>query len=79
MGIPCILSRIPGHTDIVEDGINGVLFSSGSAIDLAEKLSATIKNTELAKNIAVQGKVVIQEKFNLSKRISQLEALYQQI
>lgn len=43
--IPVIASRVEGIPEAVRDGVDGLIFEPGSAIDLAEKLVRLIGNT----------------------------------
>ena len=47
-GLPCIASRIRGHMDLVEDGVNGFLFDLEKPEDLADKITKISLDPQLA-------------------------------
>lgn len=53
-GRVCIVSKINGSTDVVEDGVTGYLFNTGDGADLAAKVEAFIQLT--AEQRAAMGK-----------------------
>lgn len=44
MGIPIVCSRIEGNVDVVDDGSTGLLFNSGDASDLSDKLEKALND-----------------------------------
>lgn len=50
-GLPVIASNIEGPSDILTDGIDGLLFESGSDEQLAERIAILIESPELADNL----------------------------
>ena len=42
-GLPVVVSNVGGATDVVENGINGLLFESDNAVDCAEKMAEMSK------------------------------------
>ena len=46
-GVPLIASRVGGIPEIVDDGVNGVLFESGNIQDLHQQLRRAIENPEI--------------------------------
>jgi glycosyltransferase involved in cell wall biosynthesis len=51
-GTPVVVSDIPGNTELVRDGVNGLLFSVGDATSLAGKLRRAIEDGEGAAKMA---------------------------
>ena len=43
-GIPVITSKLGGNEELVQDGVTGLLFTAGDAVDLANKLKFFIEN-----------------------------------
>jgi glycosyltransferase involved in cell wall biosynthesis len=46
-GLPVIASRIPGITDLIEDGSSGLLFDAGDANKLATHIAMIAEDAEL--------------------------------
>lgn len=72
-GICVVGSDSGGPLEIIDDGINGVLFKTLDADDLAEKLMQLEKNSNLRKNYAMAGKQKALERFESQKQFEQLE------
>ena len=56
-GLPCIISdTLPGALEIVNNGVNGLVFQSGNKIDLANKLQTLMNNPGLRKKLGLQAR-----------------------
>lgn len=55
-GLPVIASNIPGHKEVIEDGVNGLLFEKENSNQLAEKIDFLIKNPEIALRMGRNGR-----------------------
>jgi glycosyltransferase involved in cell wall biosynthesis len=64
-----------GPLEIIEDGVNGMLFD-GSVASLTQKLALLYKNKALRETLAKNGLQTVKEKFNKKK---QLDKLYEVI
>jgi len=51
-GIPVIATDLGGMADLVQDGVNGLLFERGSAENLAEKMGALVREPERIRRLA---------------------------
>jgi glycosyltransferase EpsD len=73
-GIPVICSNIRGNTDLIEDGLTGVI-SKNNPEKLAKKISYMCKNdsyNQKISNIALK-KI---ENFDLKKVIEEMKSIY---
>lgn len=61
-GCPVIASDIPGHRDLVTDGVTGLLFSPGDAGQLAERISRILSDPALCETFARDARQTIEEK-----------------
>ena len=55
VGIPIITTNVPGPSEVIEDGISGVLCEVKDADDLAEKMLTFYGDADLRKNLAAAG------------------------
>jgi glycosyltransferase involved in cell wall biosynthesis len=74
-GLPVIASSSGGVPEIIDDGINGLLFPPGNAVALSEKLETLIENGNLKKTIA-ENAVRRAEMFDIKKMIEMYRKLY---
>ncbi len=77
-GIPVIGSDTFGINEVIQDGINGVLFHPGSPSDLAEKVLQIRENHSLASILVDGGKRSVRGKFSLGMQLKTLESIYKQ-
>ncbi len=75
-GVPCVLSDIPGHNDIVVDGENGFLIDPRNAASSAFQLVTLLNDSSLAGNIKDEARRILQKKFSISSRVQKLEKAY---
>ena len=73
-GLPVICSNIRGNTDLVEDGISG-LISDNTARGLAESIIKMIENQELRYRFSEESMKRIKH-FELNKNVQLVMELY---
>jgi glycosyltransferase involved in cell wall biosynthesis len=74
---PVIASNAGGITDVVEDGVNGVLVPPGDAPALARALLAMAKDEGARRRMGRNAKITVDEKFNWDKITMRLVRLYE--
>ncbi len=78
MGVPLIVSRIDGVTEIIEDGKNGILFEKGDAEDLSEKVLHLIRQSEVRQ--ALRGQAAASARtYSLKAYIQKLSEIYSRV
>ena len=50
-GVPVVASRIGALAELVEDGVNGLLFAPGNAVDLAAKIDRLWRDADLCRRL----------------------------
>jgi len=53
---PVIASNVGGLSEIIEDGVNGLLFEKENINDLREKITLLVNNREMRNNLGKEGK-----------------------
>jgi glycosyltransferase involved in cell wall biosynthesis len=74
-GVPVIASRLGGMPDLVQDGVNGLLFQAGDANDLAARMRRLIEDRSLAEQFRCQMPPVK----SIAENAQELEAIYEQL
>lgn len=64
-GVPVIASRVAGTVELIQDGINGILFPPDDELALANAIIKLIKNPALADKIAQNARKIVEENFKL--------------
>ena len=52
LGLPCISTKVSGATDLIQDGVNGLLVDVGDTKDLTNKITRLIEDKEYAYKLA---------------------------
>jgi glycosyltransferase involved in cell wall biosynthesis len=76
-GLPVVASRVGGIPELVEDGVSGMLFRSGDAAELAEKLSQVLTQAKLRDRLVLGGRQRLPGRFDLPTMAAGLEQVYQ--
>ncbi|MDO8603545.1 MAG: glycosyltransferase family 4 protein [Candidatus Omnitrophota bacterium] len=67
-GLACIAAYLKGVTDyLINDGENGLLFESGNAKALTDKLTRLLKQDAYCRQIGIRASAEISDKFSLEK------------
>lgn len=77
-GLPVIGNRIPGITDVITEGRDGLLAAPGDAEDLAGAMKALLHDVELCRSCGEQARATVERDYNLRETISSLESLYRE-
>ncbi|MAX66284.1 MAG: glycosyltransferase family 4 protein [Bacteriovoracaceae bacterium] len=77
--LPCLLSDIPGHTDLERDSKDKLFesFKIGDSKDYVAKLNALIKNDEKSKILAHKLFQKVQQHYSATQMAEKIEKIYQ--
>jgi len=73
---PVIASKAGGITDVVEDGVNGILVPPGDVPALTKAIRRLAIDKNLRKEMGKRAKKSIDERFNWDKIVNKLISLY---
>ena len=75
-GVPVVATQVGGNPEIIPDRGYGILVPSGDAKALAEALTETLSNREIALKTALRGQARVRELFSAEHMIRRIEKLY---
>ena len=78
-GKPVIGTNVGGIPDQIIDGYNGFLIPPRNAKEIAEKILWLVENPEEAKRMGMNGRKVVEEKFDINIRINRIIKLYEEL
>jgi glycosyltransferase involved in cell wall biosynthesis len=76
LGKPVVITKIPGNTDLVEDGKSGILVPPGDPASLAEAIMQIYNDESMKENMGKQAKDRMHTTFHIEKTIAELKAHY---
>jgi len=76
MGVPCVLTDIPGCREVVDHGRNGVLVPVGSPAALADAIVTVLTHEELAAQMGAAGRQKAVESFDEERIFGTVKAAY---
>jgi glycosyltransferase involved in cell wall biosynthesis len=77
-GVCVVASDSGGPLEIIDDGINGLLFKTFDGDDLAKKLALLYHDTVFRQTIADAGRVKALEMFEGEKQFAELQKVFTQ-
>ncbi len=77
-GLPVIASRIGSLSEIIEDGVNGLLFNPGDAEDLAKKVRWASTHKEEMRRMGLNARQIYEEKYSPDINYRQLLKIYKE-
>jgi len=75
--LPVIASRLGPLADLVEDGITGLLFEPGNAVDMAKKLQWAQQHPERMAQMGRNARAKYEAEFSAERNYPQLIAIYE--
>ena len=79
IGLPAIVSDIPGNCAVVTHGLNGLVVPAGDVQALAEAMLLLHRSPEMRARLGRGAREIIESRFTISRVAEQLEAVYQQL
>jgi glycosyltransferase involved in cell wall biosynthesis len=76
MGVPAIVSDYGGNPCLVDNGVNGYIFKTRDADDMAMKISALIDNPALLQKMGMEAKRIYLERFTGERFAARIEEIY---
>jgi glycosyltransferase involved in cell wall biosynthesis len=76
-GTPVVCTSMPPGTELVEDGVTGLLADPTLPRDFAEKMARILDDTAFAARLSANAKKSIAARFSLGKCINETEVFYQ--
>jgi glycosyltransferase involved in cell wall biosynthesis len=73
---PVVITRIPGNTDLVEDGDSGVLVTPGNPLLLAKAIERVYRDKNFREKISAKAVSRMKSEFHIDKTIRELKAHY---
>ncbi len=78
MGLPVVATSISGIPEVVIDGKAGILIPEKDALALANAMEQLWRSQQLREMLALNGRALIEEKFNVEKNTEELIDIFQE-
>jgi len=78
-GKPVIGTNVGGIPDQIIDGYNGFLVPPRDPEAIAQKILYLVEKPEKSREMGKNARQVVEEKFNIEKRIDKIIEIYQQL
>jgi len=79
MGIPVISTDAGGVSEIISNGVNGILVSPGDPDSLSDAIADLLNNPEKSRLLAKSAKDTVASKFDPNIYVNKLNSLYEEI
>jgi len=75
-GLPVIASHVGGTPELIEHGINGLLFPLGDVTSLADRIRAYSDNPAIAASHGIKARKTVETNFTIGKMVSSYENVW---
>lgn len=67
-GLPCVATRVSGHPEIIEDGVNGFLVDPDDPVQMAERCALLLGDSGRRAEFGAAGRSVVAARFSLDSQ-----------
>jgi glycosyltransferase involved in cell wall biosynthesis len=78
-GLCPIVSRVPGNTDLVCEGVNGLLFDRGDEVQLAAALKRVLEDATLRRRLADRGRAYVEANHDIERVADKLLDVFEML
>jgi glycosyltransferase involved in cell wall biosynthesis len=78
-GLPTIASRVGGNTELVQEGVTGLLIPAEDSTAISEALLRLLRDPELSRSIATNGRRMAVENYGFDRLIREVDGLYTEL
>lgn len=71
-GVPAVSTQIAGHSDLIENGVNGYLVPPGDSASMAARVRMLLDDQALRAQLGAAGREKIEQDFNINHEVSLL-------
>ena len=76
---PVILSKIPGVSEVIDSGQEGMIFESSSALDLGEKIMQLHSDPDLRQKMGERGRARVLQDYSMRAVAKKVEAVFERV
>jgi glycosyltransferase involved in cell wall biosynthesis len=75
-GLPVVATRVGGNIELVDEGVTGMLFTPGSAEQLAAAFEMLIRSPELRRQMGQDGRSRVIANYHMDVVLNKFRTLY---
>jgi glycosyltransferase involved in cell wall biosynthesis len=72
-----VVSDIPGNHDLVEHGVDGLVFEKNNSDDLAAQILGLVEDAVLRRRLSMMARAKAESKYSLTQRMDKITELYE--
>jgi glycosyltransferase involved in cell wall biosynthesis len=75
MGVPVVTTRLEAITELIEDGVSGLLVEPSDPAELASKLELLLSDAQLRQSLALHARKAVEQRFDRRTNFTELKTL----
>jgi len=78
-GLPCVATRVSGHPEAVDDGVNGFLVGLDAPAEMAARCVEVSTRPDLRRRMAEAARETVRGRFGLDRQLAEYLAIYRRL
>jgi glycosyltransferase involved in cell wall biosynthesis len=78
-GLPCVATRVAGHPEVIEDGVNGFLVEKDRPDQMGQRCVEILHDPVLQRRMSEAGRPVVTDRFGVQRQVEEYIALYEHL